>query len=84
MVEREHIESADWVFLIFLVVVLIVKLLPVLNTWLERLNIRLAKRQHERRKESLRAWVRERGVEPSDEASGCEGNDDDRDEMRRR
>ena len=48
-------------------VVILVKLLPRLNAWLEKANARMDVKLRERRKESLRQWAKERGIEAREE-----------------
>lgn len=49
------------------VIVILVKLLPRLNAWLEKVNARMDMKIREHRKESLRQWLGERGIEAHEE-----------------
>jgi len=46
---------------------LFVTILPRLNAWLEKANARMDVKLRERRKESLRQWAKERGIEAREE-----------------
>ena len=68
MITHDPTGVQAWPILVTVTVaVILVKLLPRMNAWLEKVNARMGVKLRERRKESLRQWVRERGIEAREE-----------------